>query len=132
MAEENQVMTNVEENKETTKGPKEVTTGPKEVTAAPKKVTTKNPKKVEAGDRLVEWNRKNRKARKSEVSQYYVIEVVLAVGVTGGLGYYLYQAKKGEVNVEPQSPQRSRPKFEMDYSGSPPIRNRHIRNCSLQ
>ena len=107
-------MMKVENNQETTKGPKKVTTGPKEVTTGPKKVTTKDPKKIEAGNRLVEWNHKNRKARKSEVSQYYIIEVVLAVGVIGGLGYYLYQAKKGEVNVEPQPPQRSCLKFEMD------------------
>ena len=31
-------------------------------------------------------------------SQYYGIGAVLAVGVISGLGYYLYQAKKGEVN----------------------------------
>ena len=75
MAEENQVTTNVEENQETTKGPKEVTTGSKEVTTGskevttgPKKVTTKDPKKIEVGNMLAEWNRKNRKAKKSEVS----------------------------------------------------------------
>ena len=47
MAEENQVMTNVEENQEM-KGPKEVSTkGSKEVTMkGPKKVTTKDPKKL--------------------------------------------------------------------------------------
>ena len=73
MAEENQVMTNVEENQETT-GPKEVTTGPKEVTTkcsrgvtmkGPKKVTTKDPKKIEVGNRLAEWNRQNRKVKKA-------------------------------------------------------------------
>ena len=32
-------------------------------------------------------------------SQYYGIRDVLAVGVIGGLGYYVYQAKKGEVNA---------------------------------
>ena len=46
MAEENQVMTNVEENQETTKGPKEAITGPKEVTTAPKKVTPKSQRKL--------------------------------------------------------------------------------------
>ena len=82
MTEENQVtMKGVEENR----------------------VTTKNPKKVKAGRRLAEYNRKKKeelKAQKSEVepmldsSQHYGIGAVLAVGVIGGLGYYLYQAKK--------------------------------------
>ena len=72
-------------------------------------VTTKGPKKVEAGKRLTEYNHRKReelKAQKSEVldsSQYYGIGAVLAVRVIGGLCYYLYQAKKGEVNVEPLS-----------------------------
>ena len=52
-------------------------------------VTAKDPKKVEAGKRLAEYNRKKRKEQKSEVNQYYDIGVVLAVGVIGGLGYYL-------------------------------------------
>ena len=62
-------------------------------------VTKKDPKKVEAGRRLAAHNRKKReqKAQKSEVSQYYGIGAILVVGVIGGLGYYLYQAKKGEV-----------------------------------
>ena len=99
---ENQVTTNVEENQETTKGSKKATT------KGPKEVTTKDPKKVEAGNRLAEWNCKNKKVK---ISQYYGIGVVLAVGVIGSLGYYLYQAK---VNVVP--PQQPRPqtnKFEM-------------------
>ena len=87
-------------------------------------VTTKDPKKVEAGKRLAEYNHRKReklKVQKSEVldsSQYYGIGAVLAVGVIGGLGYYIYKAKKGEVNVEPpQPPQQPRPqtnKFEME------------------
>ena len=88
-------------------------------------VTTKDPKKVEAGKRLAEYNRKRReelKAQKSEVSQYYGIGAVLAVGVIGGLGYYIYLSKK-DVNVvtsqqpHPQQPSHSRPqvnKFEME------------------
>ena len=55
-------------------------------------VNTKNLKKVEAGKRLAEYNRKKRKGQKSEVNQYYGTEVVLAVGVIGSFGYYLYQA----------------------------------------
>ena len=85
-----------EENQVTTKGVEE------------NRVTTRNPKKVEAGRRLAEYNRKKKEelkvqeqkceVQKSEVSQYYGIGAVIAVGVIGGLGYYLYQAKKGEVN----------------------------------
>ena len=59
-------------------------------------VTTKNPKKVEAGKRLAESNRKKREAKKqvnleaSGVNQYYGIGAVLALEVIGGLGYYIY------------------------------------------
>ena len=34
------------------------------------------------------------------VNQYYGIGAIIAVGVIGGLGYYIYQAKKGQVNRE--------------------------------
>ena len=76
-----------EENQVTTKDPKE-----------PQQVTTKNPKKVEAGKRLAEYNRKKREAKKREaksegVNQYYDIGAVIAVGVIGGLGYYIYRVK---------------------------------------
>ena len=53
-------------------------------------------------------------------SQYYGIGALLAVGVIGGLGYYLYQAKKGEVNnvvPPPQQPSHPHPqtnKFKME------------------
>ena len=83
MAEENQVM-------------KE----PQQVTKEPQQVTTKDPKKVEAGKRLAAINRKKRKAKKREeraklektasrVNQYYGISAILALGVIGGLGYYI-------------------------------------------
>ena len=90
------------------------------------RVTTKNPKKVEAGKRLAESNRKKREAKKREeqskfeksgVNQYYGIGAVLALAVIGGLGYYIYWSKKGE------QPQQNKPhpqmqpqtnKFEMD------------------
>ena len=96
MAEENQVK------------PQQVTTEPQQVTKEPQQVTkelqvqqvtTKNPKKVEAGKRLAESNRKKREAKKREervkleasgVNQYYGIGAVLALGVIGGLGYYIY------------------------------------------
>ena len=67
-------------------------------------VMTKDPNKVEAGKRLAEYNHRKREeltVQKSQVlnsSQCYSIGAVLAVGETGGLGYYLYQAK---VNVVP-------------------------------
>ena len=83
MAEENQVM-------------KE----PQQVTKEPQQVTTKDPKKVEAGKRLAAINHKKREAKKREeqaklektanrVNQYYGIGAILALGVIGGLGYYI-------------------------------------------
>ena len=77
-----------------------------ETTKEPQQVTTKKPKKVEAGKRLAEHNHREREAKKREeqaqeensggVSQYYSTGAVLAVGVIGGLGYYIYRTKKGE------------------------------------
>ena len=66
----------------------------------------KDPRKVEVGKRLAAINRKKREAKKrekqvqlekSEVNQYYGIGDVIALGVIGGLGYYIYRSKKGEV-----------------------------------
>ena len=36
------------------------------------------------------------KLEDSRVNQYYGIEAVIALGVIGGLGYYVYETKKGE------------------------------------
>ena len=33
------------------------------------------------------------------MNQYYGIGAVIAVGVIGGLGYYIYQAKKGQATA---------------------------------
>ena len=91
-----------------------------QVTKETQQVTTKNPKKVEAGKRLAEYNRKKREAQKSKaepISQYYSIGAVLAVGVIGDLGYYLYRTKKPQQLSHPEPPQQPRPqnnKFEMD------------------
>ena len=93
MAEENQV-----EPQQITKEPQQVT----QVTKEPQRVTTKKPKKVEAGKRLAESNRKKTEVKKREqakleasgVNQYYGIGAVLALGVIGGLGYYIYRTKK--------------------------------------
>ena len=55
------------------------------------------------------------------MNQYYGIGAVKAVGVIGGLGYYIYQVKKGaasrEVPNNPPNQPSPRPqtnKFEMD------------------
>ena len=83
---------------------------------------TKDPRKVEAGKRLAEYNHRKSeelKAQKSKVlssSQYFGIGAVLAVGVIGGFGYCVYQAKVNAV-VPPQQPSPTRPqtnKFEME------------------
>ena len=98
MAEENQV----EPQQVTTKEPQQVTKEPQGKATQVQRVTTKNPKKVEAGKRLAESNCKKREAKKqvkleaSGVNQYYGIGAVLALGVIGGLGYYIYRTKKGE------------------------------------
>ena len=103
----------------------QVTTETQRVTKEPQRVTTKNPKKVEAGKRLAESNHKKREAKKQAkleaggVNQYYGIGAVIALGVIGGLGYYIYRSKKGEQlqqnNPKPypqMQPQTN--KFEMD------------------
>ena len=99
-------------------------------TKEPQQVTTKDPKKVEAGKRLAALNRKKREAKKREeqvqlerttngVNQYYGIGAVIALGVIGGLGYYIYRSKKGEEVKMPRNPtisQQPHPqtnKFEM-------------------
>ena len=104
--------------------PQQVTKEPQQV----QQVTTKNLKKVEAGKRLAAHNHRRREERKreeqvqlekSDVSQYYGIGAVIAVEVISGLGYYIYQSKKGEASGEqPSNPQQNYPlktnKFEMD------------------
>ena len=79
-------------------------------------VTTKNPKKVEAGKRLAAHNHRRREVKErkeqakfektaSGVNQYY-FGAVIALGVIGGLGYYIYRTKKGE---QPSNPQQNNP-----------------------
>ena len=97
-----------EEPQQITKEPQ----APQRVTKESQRVTAKHPKKVEAGKRLAESNRKKRKAKKREqakleasrVNQYCGIGAVIALGVIGGLGYYIYRSKKGE------QPQQNNPK----------------------
>ena len=100
----------------------------------PQQVTTKDPKKVEAGKRLAAINHKKREVKKREeqvqlektangVNQYYGIGAVIALGVIDGLGYYIYQSKKGPATREVMMPVSQQPhsqaqaqtnKFEMD------------------
>ena len=75
------------------------------------------------GERPAESNRKKREAKKQAkleargVNQYYGIGAVLALGVMGGLGYYIYRTKKGEQPKNPKPHPQMQPqtnKFEMD------------------
>ena len=126
MAEENQVQQ--EPQKVTTEKTQQVTT------EMPQRVTMKDLKKIEVGKRLAAHSRKKRelKAQESEgVNQYYCTGAVIAVGVIGGLGYYIYGTKQPSHgpsepgvmqrphtqlrNPPPQSPPRPQTnKFEMD------------------
>ena len=123
---------------EVTKEPQQITKEPQQITKEPQgeaaqpaqqimkepqRLTTKNPKKVEAVKRLAESNHKRREAKKqakleaSGVNQYYGIGAVLALGVIGGLGYYIYQSKKGEQLKQNKPHPQTQPqtnKFEMD------------------
>ena len=87
---------------------------PQQVTKEPQRVTTKDPKKVEAGKRLAAINCKKREVKKREeqaklekttsgVNQCYGIGAVIALGVIGGHGYYIYQSKKGGQGEEQPS-----------------------------
>ena len=69
----------------------------------PVQVTTKNPKKVAAGKRLAECNRRNKeklawvaKAQESEPKLSYGVGAVISVVLLGLLGYYIYESKKAD------------------------------------
>ena len=95
---------------------------PQQITKEPQQVTTKDPKKVEAGKRLAAINCKKKEEKEREeqaklektasgVNQYYEIGAVIALGVIGGLGYYIYWSKKGGQGEEqPSNPQQNNPK----------------------
>ena len=114
MTEENQVMKELQQ----------ITKEPQGEATQVQRVTTKNPKKIEAGKRLDDSNCKKREAKKKEeqskleksgVNQYYGIGAVLALGVIGGLGYYIYRTKKVEQQNNPKPhPHPQTNKFEMD------------------
>ena len=87
----------------------------------------KDPKKVEVGKRLAAINHKKREAKNREeaqnggMKQYHSIRAVLAaVGVIGGLGYYIYRTKEPshgphtQPSNPPQQPHPQTNKFEMD------------------
>ena len=89
------------------------------------RVTAKDPKKVEVGKRLAAIIRKKREAKKRQeaqnggMSQYYGFSAILALGVIGGLGYYIYQTRKGEASGEqPSNPQQNNPKPHHLQSGT--------------
>ena len=125
MAEENQVTK--EPQQQITKEPQQIMNEPQGEATQVQQVTTKNPEKVEDGKRLAESNCKKREAKKqtklqaSGVNQYYGTGAVLALGVIGGLGYYIYQTKKVEQQNNPKPHPQMQPqmqpqtnKFEMD------------------
>ena len=125
MAEENQVTIEppgeAAQAQQITKQPQQIRKEPQGEATQVQQVTTKNLKKVEAGKKLAESNRKKREAKKqakleaSRVNQYYGIGAVLALEVIGGLGYYIYWSKKGEQQNNPKPhPQPQTNKFEMD------------------
>ena len=112
-----------EKPQQITKEPQGEAVQAQQITEEPQRVTTKNPKKVEAGKRLAESNCKKREAKRqakleaSEVNQCYGIGAVLALGVIGGITYYIYQTKKGEQRNNPKPHPQTQPqnnKFEMD------------------
>ena len=73
-------------------------------------VTTKDPKKVEVGKRLAEYNCMKReecvrlaKAQSECKLTYYGAGAVVAIGVLGVIGYYVYQSKTPSENLIRQS-----------------------------
>ena len=103
-----------------------------QVQLEPQQIITKKLKKVEAGKRLADHSRRKREEKKreelkvqvqkGELNQSYGIGAIIVVGVIGGLGYYIYRTKKGEVNTilnnpphhPPKQPRPQFNKFEID------------------
>ena len=107
-----------------------------QVMKEPQQVTTKNPNRVKAGKRLAKYNHRKREEKKaqtveqgaaSKLNQYYGIKAVLAVGVIGGLGYYIYRTKKGQATTRrgastsgevPNNPPKPLPLRTMEWGAS--------------
>ena len=86
----------------------------------PVRLMMKDPKKVEQGKRLAEFNHRRieelaqavkseemaqaAKAQDSETNLSYSIGAVIAVRVLGLLGYYIYQSKKRDNNGVKMTP----------------------------
>ena len=72
-------------------------------------VTTKDPKKVEAGKRLAEYNRKKREELKNQTSGQshkkdnksinYGIGGVMVLGLVGGVAHYVYRKNIKKITV---------------------------------
>ena len=89
--------------------------------------TMKDPKKVKAGKRLAEHNRRKReelaqmKAQKGKSENnltYYGTEAVVAIGVLGIIGYYVYQSKTLQDKPKEalvHGPKETPDKFNMDW-----------------
>ena len=76
-------------------------------------VTTKDPKKVEAGKRLVEYNRRKREELKAQKSESKQVEPMLTSSQCYGIGAVL-AVGKGEVNAIPSQQPPNANKFEME------------------
>ena len=72
-----------------------------------------------------EQRKEQAQLEESGVNQYYGIRAAIALGVIGGLGYYIYQTKKGQAGevkdsstthnpTVSQQPSTKANKFEMD------------------
>ena len=87
-----------EEPQQVTKEPQGKAAQVQQVQQELQRVTTKNLKKVEVGKRLAvhnckkreEWRKEQAQLEKTGVNQFYGIGAVIALGVLGGLGYYIY------------------------------------------
>ena len=101
MAEENQMQQVTKEPQQIMKEPQGEAVQMPSKAQPSQRVTTKKSKKVEAGKRLAVHNCKKREVKEREeraklektasgVNQYYGIGAVIALGVIGGLGYYIY------------------------------------------
>ena len=97
-----------EEPQQVTREPQGEAAQAQQVQQELQRVTTKNLKKVEANKRLAvhnckkreEWRKEQAQLEKTGVNQYYGIRAFIALGVIGGLDYYIYQTKKEQVSRE--------------------------------